>query len=127
MTSRDSGRRRAGIDVGGTKCLGVVLDDAGAVIAEHRLPTPKGADAIIDTLAAVASALGEYDTIGLGVPGLITRDGIIRASPNLVDTDNFEVGRLLSERLGHHVDVDNDATCAAVAECVSRAGRVRAR
>ncbi|MFM2078355.1 MAG: glucokinase [Actinomycetota bacterium] len=123
MTAGGPAPRRAGIDVGGTKCLGVVLDDRGQIVAEHRLPTPKGAGAIVDTLAEVAHALGGYDTIGLGVPGLITRDGVIRSSPNLVDTDNFEVGRLLSERLGQKVEVDNDATCAAVAEWKFGAGR----
>lgn len=108
--------RRAGIDVGGTKCLGVVLDDHGAVVAEHRLPTPKGPDAIVDTLAAVAAELAPYDSLGLGVPGLITRDGSILASPNLTDTNDFRVGPLLAERLGHRVWVENDATCATVAE-----------
>ena len=108
--------RRAGIDVGGTKCLGVVLDDDGAIVAEHRIPTPKGPEAIIDTLAEVAGHLGEFDSLGVGVPGLVTRDGVLKAAPNLVDITDFRVGALMSERLGRHVDVDNDATCAAAAE-----------
>lgn len=108
--------RRAGIDVGGTKCLGVVLDEQGTVVAEHRLPTPKGPEAIVDTLTAVAAALGDYRSIGVGVPGLVTRDGMVRASANLFDVADFKVGAMLSERLGREVVVDNDATCAAVAE-----------
>ena len=32
--------RRIGIDVGGTKCLGVLLDDDGTILAEERRPTP---------------------------------------------------------------------------------------
>jgi glucokinase len=115
--------RRAGIDVGGTKCLGVVLSPQGDVVAEHRLPTPKGPDAIIDTLAEVAAAMAPFDTIGIGVPGLVTRAGEIRASPNLVDINDFRVGALLSARLGVTVEVDNDATCAAVAEWMVGAGR----
>ncbi len=111
-----TGARRAGIDVGGTKCLGVVLDDSGAIIEEHRLPTPRGPENIIDTLARLAGVLAPFDTLGVGVPGLVTRDGVIRASPNLVDVTDFQVGALLSERLGVRVEVDNDATCAAVAE-----------
>ncbi|MBI4936154.1 MAG: ROK family protein [Actinobacteria bacterium] len=108
--------RRAGIDVGGTKCLGVVLSPDGDVVAEHRLPTPKGPEAIIDTLAEVAAALAPFDTIGVGVPGLVTRDGVLAAAPNLVDITHFRVGELLSARLGMQVEVDNDATCAAVTE-----------
>ncbi len=112
--------RRAGLDVGGTKCLGVVLDEHGAVIAEHREPTPKGPESIIDTLAGLArrlaDAVGGFDTLGVGVPGLVTRNGVLRAAPNLVDIIDFRVGQLLGERLDMKVEVDNDATCAAAAE-----------
>jgi glucokinase len=111
-----SARRRAGIDVGGTKFLGVVLDDDGTVIDEAKVPTPKGPDAIVDGLAALARRLAPFDTIGLGVPGLVTRDGVIRASPNLVDIADFRVGERLSAAIDQHVEVDNDATCATVAE-----------
>ena len=42
--------RRIGIDVGGTKCLGVVLDDEGTVVAEERRPTPKETDELVSRL-----------------------------------------------------------------------------
>ncbi|CAB4364337.1 MAG: ROK family protein [Actinobacteria bacterium] len=114
--SRRPARRRLGIDVGGTKCLGVVLDEHGDVVAEQRRATPKGPDSIIDTLVELAGSLAPYQSIGIGVPGLVTRDGVLRAAPNLVDINDFQVGALLSERLGADVHVDNDATAAAVAE-----------
>ena len=31
---------KIGIDVGGTKCLGVAVDDDGKVVKQYRLPTP---------------------------------------------------------------------------------------
>jgi glucokinase len=108
--------RRIGIDVGGTKCLGVVLDDTGEIIEEQRRPTPPGTGAFVDTLAELASALGVTDSLGIGVPGLVSRSGVIKASPNLVDIHDFPVGEMLSQRLGFRVNVDNDATCAAAAE-----------
>ncbi len=108
--------RRVGLDVGGTKCLGVVLDGQGAVLAEQRVPTPRGPEAIIDALAGLVAALGPFDTIGVGVPGLVTRTGVLRAAPNLVDITDFAVGDLLAARVGAPVEVDNDATCAAAAE-----------
>lgn len=116
-------RRRLGIDVGGTKCLGVILDDDGEVIDEQRRPTPKGPDAIIDTLAELARAMSPWDTIGIGVPGLVTRTGVLRAAPNLVDIHNFEVRDLLAAQLQVHVHVDNDGTCAAAAEWKTGAAR----
>ena len=115
--------RRLGIDVGGTKCLGVILDDQGEVIEEQRRPTPKGPEAIIDTLAELARSLGPWRSIGVGVPGLVTRTGVLRAAPNLVDITNFRVGELLSQQLGCPVQVDNDGTCAAAAEWKTGAAR----
>jgi glucokinase len=108
--------RRVGIDVGGTKCLGVVLDQDGSVVEEQRRPTPKGPDDIVDTLVELAGALGADGWLGIGVPGLVTREGVLRAAPNLVGISDFHVGRLLGERLGFDVEVDNDGTCACAAE-----------
>ncbi len=111
--------RRVGIDVGGTKALGVALDETGAVIAEDRRPTPRGdhsLEPLVDTLVELAESLGVDGSLGVGVPGLVTREGVLRAAPNLDGVADFEVGRLVAERLGHPVSVDNDATCATVAE-----------
>ena len=122
----DSVGRTVGIDVGGTKCLGVVLDTQGEIVAEDRRPTPRGAGSLpilIDTLAELAGALGPYDELGVGVPGLVTNEGVLRAAPNLDGVAEFDVAGLLGERLGHRVHVDNDATCAAVAEWRFGAGR----
>ncbi len=111
---------RVGVDVGGTKCLAVALDDRDRVVAEMRLPTPSGAAAVIDTIVETIEAVvadGETcHSIGIGVPGLVTRSGTLLAAPNLVDVERFEVGRLVSERLGVEARVDNDATCALIAE-----------
>lgn len=108
-----------GIDVGGTKCLGVALNGDGEIVAESRRPTPRGAGSLpllIDTLAQLSDELGPYDEIGVGVPGLVTREGVLRAAPNLDGVADFDVAGLLGERVGRVVHVDNDATCAAVSE-----------
>jgi glucokinase len=110
------GRLAAGNDIGGTKCLGVVLDGSGAVVREDRLPTPRGADALVDVLSELAGVLMPYDTLGIGAAGLVTRDGIWRAAPNVVGIADLAIGARVAERLGHSVYVDNDATCATLAE-----------
>ena len=117
---------RVGIDVGGTKALGVALGTDGEVVAQDIRPTPRGANSLeplIDTLADLAGGLGAEGSVGIGVPGLVTRTGVLRAAPNLDGVADFEVGRRLSERLGFPVSVDNDATCATVAEWQLGAGR----
>lgn len=110
------GRRRAGIDVGGTKCLGVVIDDDGNVERVEKVATPRHPDALIDVLAEMVRGWGAVDSVGIGVPGLVTREGVIRASPNLFEVRDLAVRQKLSASLGRDVFVENDATCAAIAE-----------
>ncbi len=118
--------RLVGIDVGGTKCLGVALDADGNIVAEDRRPTPRGPGSLpqlIETLAELSAALGPYDELGVGVPGLVTHEGVLRAAPNLDGVADFDVAGLLGERVGRRVHVDNDATCAAVSEWLYGAAR----
>ena len=118
--------RSVGIDVGGTKCLGVALDQDGEIVAEDRRSTPRGPGslpALIDTMAELVDVLGPAYEVGVGVPGLVTREGVLRSAPNLDGVAEFDVAGLLGERLGHHVHVDNDATCAAVAEWLLGVGQ----
>lgn len=118
--------RRVGIDVGGTKAQAVVLDPAGEVVETAQRPTPRGdrsLDALIDVLIELADEVGHEGSVGVGVPGLVTRTGVLRAAPNLDGVADFAIVELLAERLGSDVDVDNDATCATVAEWLLGAGR----
>lgn len=115
--------RAAGIDVGGTKCLGVVIDADGEVVAQHRVPSSGQPGELLDAIVTVARALGEYTTLGVGLPGLVTLDGVVRSSPHLANVREFSAGTELARQLGHQVMVANDATCAAVAEWRVGAGQ----
>lgn len=112
---------RIGIDVGGTKCLGVVLDANNSVVTSLRYDTPP-ADQLIDTLCAMVSALQEQlpgankMTVGVGVPGLVTFDGVFRASPNIEGVIDLPIATRMSQQLHTNVRVDNDATAAAYGE-----------
>ncbi len=118
--------RRVGIDVGGTKAQAVVIDRHGDVVDTMQRPTPRGdrsLEALIDVLIELIDAIGNEGSVGVGVPGLVTRSGVLRAAPNLDGVADFAVGELLSDRFGSDVHVDNDATCATVAEWLLGAGR----
>ena len=77
----------AGIDVGGTKCLAVVVDPDNRIVAESRVPTPRGATALIDVVEAMAHELielaGGLDGIGVGLPGQMDLSGRMAFAPNL--------------------------------------------
>ncbi len=116
----------AGIDVGGTKCLGVVIDvdisNEPEIIRELRYPTPH-ASQLVDTLTKLAEELGEVETVSVGVPGLITLDGVMRASPNIPGSIDVAVKSELTARLGRPIWVDNDGNASALAEWRYGAGR----
>lgn len=118
-------KRRIGIDVGGTKCLGVVVSDDGALLDEMKVPTPLGVEALIEAIVDMVHRLGGTEQLGVGLPGLVTRHGVLRAAPNLPGVVEAPVAALLQQRLGPSVSVsvDNDATCAALAEWHLGAGR----
>jgi glucokinase len=108
--------RRIGIDVGGTKCLGVLLDEDGVVVREARRPTPKEPVELVARLSELYDELGPADSLGVGVPGLVTRQGMLRAAPHITKVADLPLRSLLVERLHRKVMIDNDATCALLAE-----------
>lgn len=114
MTS--SGAHTIGLDVGGTKVLGVVVDAAGSVLAEHREPTPRGGDAVLaamaETVRRLREVVADVVALGAGMPGLVDRQGTLRFAPNLPGVVELPVATRLHALTGLPVRVDNDATCA---------------
>lgn len=107
-----------GVDVGGTKCLAVVLE-GDQVGAERRVPTPRGPDALLAAVAALVtevSAGAAVTAVGVGAPGLVDVDGVLRFAPNLPGITGLSLKGELEGRLGVPVQADNDATCAAWGE-----------
>jgi glucokinase len=111
-----------GVDVGGTKILGVVLDSQGAVRDEARAQTPRLGEELLDAVAGVVDGLARPDIpglIGVGAPGLVDVDGVLRFAPNLPGIVGLPMRSGLETRLaGAHVRVANDASCGGWAERV---------
>lgn len=109
-----------GVDVGGTKCHAVAVDVDGRILAESRRPTPPAVDVVgvlCDLVDELSNSLNApVATVGVGLPGLITADGVVRASPNLAGARNTPVGPDLRRALSVPVHVENDATMAAFGE-----------
>ena len=74
-----------GIDIGGTKMLGVVLGADGEVLREAREASPHaGIDALVTTAVAIVEQLvAPGAAIGVGAAGLVDRSGNLRYAPNL--------------------------------------------
>ena len=77
---------RMGIDLGGTKIAGVVLDAAGAEVCRERLPTPQGdyqltLQALAGLVASLEDRAGQPCSVGIGMPGSASRaTGLIKNS-----------------------------------------------
>jgi len=118
---------RIGIDLGGTKIEGVVLDDAGEVRFQRRVMTPRDdydgtITAIAGLVAAAESAVGCLCTVGMGIPGAETpATGLIK-NANSTWLNGRPCRADLSQALGRDVRLANDANCLAVSEATDGAG-----
>src|SRR5512141_2825296 len=109
---------RIGIDLGGTKIEGAVLDSSGNIVARRRVPTPRGDyDASLAAIVALVSELeheaGEPCTVGVGMPGTIARATGLVKNANSTWLNGRTFDRDLSERLRREVKFSNDANCFA--------------
>lgn len=116
-----TGACTAGVDVGGTNLRIGIVDGEGVIVDERRSPSPPSPEALVDAIDAhledLRSATGIAVTaIGVGIAGLIDREGVLHYAPNLPQYLDVPLRRLLSDRSGLPVVVDNDANAAAWGE-----------
>ena len=109
-----------GVDVGGTKILGVVAGPDGRVLDRLQVATPKVADAVPDgILAVVAELMTRFEhpeAVGVGVPGLVDHAGVLHYGPNVPGVVGLDIAGHLERRFGLLSVAENDASCHAVAE-----------
>jgi glucokinase len=116
-----------GIDIGGTKIAGAVVNEAGEILAEERIATEAGKpNAIIDAVVEMVTSLSaghEIIAAGVAAPGFIDAEqSTVYYAPN-INWRNEPLQRSLSERLGIDITIDNDANAAGWAEFRFGAGR----
>ena len=109
-----------GVDIGGTKVAGGVVDDTGAVIDRTQRLTPSTDVAATEaTIAAVVAELGErhqVTAVGIGAAGWIANDrATVLFAPHLAWRDE-PLRDALQQATGIPVLVENDANAAAWAE-----------
>jgi fructokinase len=118
---------RIGIDLGGTKIEGVVLDVQGATRARRRVPTPRDDyEATVNAVAALVrdleAEIGEEGSVGIGHPGAISpATGLIK-NANSTWLNGRPLALDLNRALGRPVRLANDANCFALSEAHDGAG-----
>ncbi len=124
-----------GLDIGGTKRVLAVADDAGRIRASERRPMRQSGDWRRDLAAIVSDArellagagVGAREPlvrVGVSVPGPVDAGrGLLLNPPNLEGWEEVPIGAALAQDLGAEVRVENDANAAVLAEATFGAGR----
>ena len=117
---------RIGIDLGGTKIEGIVLDGSREV-ARLRVDTPRNdypgtIDAVTTLVGRLESVAGGQCTVGIGIPGTISPSTRLVKNANSVWLIGRSLQADLQHTLGREVRIANDANCFAVSEAADGAG-----
>jgi glucokinase len=115
-----------GVDVGGSKILGLVVDPAGEVLARALRATPGSSSpdggealgkAIAEVLNDLDGQLSSTAAVGVGLPGLVIGRRRLVYAPHLRSAQGADLASLLAPVLrGRTLVVANDADLAALAE-----------
>ena len=119
-----------GIDLGGSHVMAAAVDEAGRILEHRERDLAKHeVDEVIASVVSVVEQVRATDAgraataVGMGSPGDIDLStGFVRYSPNFHWRD-VPLGARLSERLGLHVLVGNDARCATLGEYLHGTGQ----
>jgi len=123
---------RLGIDFGGTKIEGALLDSKGEILNRQRVPNPGdyvgAVSAVADLVAKIESDTGRRATVvGVAIPGSLSpKTGLVR-NANSVWMNGMPFLEDLKTAVARPVRVENDANCFALSEAVDGAaadGRV---
>lgn len=110
-----------GIDIGGTKTAGALVDESGEILTELKTPSPiEDSDQMLEAIGLLISKLGEGEqvaAVGVAATGFISADReIIYHSPNIASWRNEPLKKRLETKTKLPVLLENDANAAGWAE-----------
>jgi glucokinase len=121
-----STKRVIGVDIGGTKVLAGIVDSDGRVHETVERPTVTTSQAdLLEQLAEQVLSLPQdgIEGVGFGIPTRINHErGVALGSVNIPLRD-VPFRDWMRDRIGLPVEIENDASCAALAEFRLGAGR----
>ena len=117
---------RIGIDLGGTKIEAAAFADDGRELERRRIPTPRDdydatLSAIVDLIRTIERRTGATGTVGIGIPGAISRATSVVKNANSTWLNGRPLGDDLPRLLERPVRFENDANCFALSEAVDGA------
>ena len=121
-----TGNFRIGIDLGGSKIEGAIVDGAGVVRVRRRVTTPAGdyhgtIAAIVSMIGALEREIGVPASIGIGMPGAISPATGLVKNANSTCLNGRPLQQDLEKALARPVRLANDANCFALSEATDGA------
>lgn len=117
---------RFGVDLGGTKTEIRALDEAGREVLRRRIATVRDyagtVTAIAGLVAEAERELGQSGSVGLAIPGTVSRRTGLIKNANSLWLNAKPFSRDLEQALGRPVRLANDANCFALSEATDGAG-----
>ena len=112
---------KIGIDLGGTKTEGVLVDEEFQVIERKRVPTNQhnGYESILETIQNLVSDLkknNEKTSIGVCTPGALSKESGLIKNSNTQCLIGKDIKNDLEKILDQEISIENDANCFALAE-----------
>ena len=120
---------KIGIDLGGTKIEGILLDENYNVIKRKRIPTEqeKGYNSILEKTVALIQELKDLTknqvSIGVATPGALSRTSGFLKNSNTQCLIGKPLKTDLEQVISQKISVENDANCFALAEAKMGAGK----
>jgi len=120
---------KIGIDLGGTKTEGILLDETYNIIERKRIKTPQenGYDSIVTSITFLINDLkkktSEKTSIGLCTPGVTDPNSGLIKNSNTQCLIGMPLKNDLENILDQEILMENDANCFALAESLLGSAR----
>ena len=120
---------KIGIDLGGTKIEGILVDEKYQTITRKRIPTNQdnGYNSIIESIKNLILELTRESnqdvSIGVCTPGSLSLDSGLIKNSNTQCLIGKDLQNDLKNILNHDISIENDANCFALAEAKLGVGK----
>ena len=118
---------KIGIDLGGTKTEGILINHEGKELERKRIITEKNYDGTINGILSLVKEFennfGDSETIGIGMPGAVSTDSALVKNANSIWLNGKPLKKDLEKILNRKINLENDANCFALSEAVDGAGK----
>ena len=115
---------KIGIDLGGTKIEGILLDGKYNTIQRKRIETHQenGYDSIVKSIISLVNELKEKSseeiTVGICTPGVTNANSGLIKNSNTQCLIGMPLKNDIENMLGYEIAMENDANCFALSESV---------